>query len=123
MQKTNSPTLGRKMQQVRKVMNLTQSELAKRLYISRSCLANYESNRRAPSIHMLQHFAQELNVNIDYFAECGASLDAGANLKKYDVDIANYLTKSGHLDLSNESPIVRIAVVEYYLHLKGKYRL
>lgn len=123
MEKLNAPTLGKKMKQMRKVMNLTQSELAKRLYISRSCLANYESSRRVPSIHMLQHFANELNVNIDHFAECGASLDAGANLKKYDVDIGIYLTKSGCLDLSNESPIVRIAVVEYYRHLKGKYKL
>ena len=111
------------MQQVRKVMNLTQSELAKRLYVSRSCLANYESNRRSPSIQMLKDFAQELDVNFDYFVEYEASLGASTNLKKYDVDIASYLTKSGHLDLSNESPIVRIAVVEYYLHLKGKYKL
>ena len=123
MQKTNLPTLGKKMQQVRKVMNLTQSELAKRLYVSRSCLANYESNRRSPSVQMLKHFAQELNVNLDYFGECEASFDANAKLNQYDADIASCLTKLSHLDLSEESPIVKIAVVEYYLHLKGKYKL
>ena len=123
MEKNNTQTLGKKMKRVRHMMNLTQLELAKRLYISRSCLANYETNRRSPSIQMLKQFAEELDINMDYFTEDGASLNADAKLKKYDVEIASYLTKSGHLDLSEESPIVKIAVVEYYIHLKGKYGL
>ena len=72
---------------------------------------------------MLNRFADELNVNLDYILGSDASPSQNAKLQEYDVDIAKHLAKDGCLDLSNESPIVRIAVVEFFIHLKGKYQL
>ena len=111
------------MRQVREVMHLSQETLAKRLFVSRSCISNYETSRRNPNLEILARFADELNVNLDYIIGSDMSEKGNAKLKEYDTEITKHLTKDGHLDLSQESPIVRIAVVEFFIHLKGKYDL
>ncbi len=123
MKNQNTQTVAARMRQVREVMHLSQETLAKRLFVSRSCISNYETSRRNPNLEMLNRFADELNVNLDYILGSDASPSQNSKLQEYDVDIAKHLTKDGFLDLSNESPIVRIAVVEFFIHLKGKYQL
>lgn len=123
MKKTQEQTVGTRMRQVREVMHLSQEKLAKRLFVSRSCISNYETSRRNPNLEILARFADELNVNLDYIIGSEESKGRNVKLQEYDTEIAKYLTEDGHLDLSQESPIVRIAIVEYYLHLKGKYYL
>lgn len=123
MKKTQERTVAARMRQVREVMHLSQETLAKRLFVSRSCISNYETSRRNPNLEILARFADELNVNLDYIIGSDMSENGNAKLQEYDTEITKHLSKDGRLDLSQESPIVRIAVVEFFLHLKGKYKL
>ena len=53
-----------KLIRLRKNNNLTQDELAKKLKISRSAVANYEKGIREPNFEMLENIADCFNISI-----------------------------------------------------------
>lgn len=53
-----------KLIMLRKQHNLTQDELAKRLGITRSAVANYEKGIREPNFEMLENIADCFNISI-----------------------------------------------------------
>ncbi len=53
-----------KLIRLRKDNNLTQDELAKKLRISRSAVANYEKGIREPNFEMLENIADCFNISI-----------------------------------------------------------
>ncbi len=53
-----------KLIKLRKDNNLTQDELAKKLRISRSAVANYEKGIREPNFEMLENIADCFNISI-----------------------------------------------------------
>ena len=61
--------IGEKIRQIRIKKGLTQKDLAKRLYVSQSYIANYENGNRKPKIETLQRIAAALDVPIDTFLE------------------------------------------------------
>ena len=58
--------LGEKIRAARKAKHLSQEELAKKLFISRSALAKWELDRTMPDIHMLQKLSAILDVSIEH---------------------------------------------------------
>lgn len=54
-----------KLQQLRKQNNLTQEELAERLYVSRTAISKWESGRGYPSIDSLKMISRQFSVRID----------------------------------------------------------
>lgn len=54
-----------KLQKLRKSENLTQEELADKLYVSRTAISKWESGRGYPSIDSLKAIAQYFHVTID----------------------------------------------------------
>ncbi|MBQ9415145.1 MAG: helix-turn-helix transcriptional regulator [Clostridia bacterium] len=54
-----------KLQTLRAAENLTQEELAKALYVSRTAISKWESGRGYPSIESLKLIAQHFHVTID----------------------------------------------------------
>lgn len=54
-----------KLQQLRKQSNLTQEELAERLYVSRTAISKWESGRGYPSIDSLKAISKLFSVSID----------------------------------------------------------
>lgn len=52
--------------ELRNAEGLTQTELARRLDISRSTLGMYELDRRRPDIETLERLADYFNVDMDY---------------------------------------------------------
>jgi len=46
--------------------NLSQSELAKRVDVSRTIIGNYERNENTPSIDILLKITKVFNVSIDF---------------------------------------------------------
>lgn len=61
--------VGNKIKKFRKEQNLTQKELALKANISRSYLADLESDRYNPSIDTLSCISQALSINIKDFFE------------------------------------------------------
>ncbi|MDH8676906.1 helix-turn-helix transcriptional regulator [Fusibacter bizertensis] len=57
--------LGEKIAKKRKMMNLSQEELAKRLSVSRSAIAKWESDKGIPDIENLKALSRVLNISID----------------------------------------------------------
>lgn len=58
--------IGDKLTYLRKNNNLSQSELAKKLNISRSSIGMFESNARIPTTDTLLRYAQFFEVSLDY---------------------------------------------------------
>jgi transcriptional regulator with XRE-family HTH domain len=58
--------LGERLVELRKERKLTQSDVAKRLHLTRSTYAQYEVDRRVPEYATLQKLADFYDVSIDY---------------------------------------------------------
>lgn len=56
----------KRLKELRSVEGLTQAKLAKRLNVSRSCLANYESHKRKPDEEMVRTIANYFGVSEAY---------------------------------------------------------
>lgn len=54
-----------KLQELRKKRGLTQEELAKQLYVSRTAISKWESGRGYPSIDSLKAIAKYFSVSVD----------------------------------------------------------
>ena len=85
--------LGEKLKAARKAQRITQQALADRLGVHRSTVANYEIERRRPSLEELKMIAQILHVDINYLLE-GQEVSPEEELKTrandvfFDLDIS-----------------------------------
>lgn len=61
-------TIGRNIKVLREERNLSQTELAKKLWIDRTSLAGYEIGKRLPDIFMLCRIADIFDVSLDVLA-------------------------------------------------------
>jgi len=57
--------LSKKLQELRKQKGITQDELAKLLFVSRTAISKWESGRGYPSITSLKAIADLFNISID----------------------------------------------------------
>lgn len=62
-------SIGEKIKLARQEKGYTQLELSKKLGISRSTVACYESERRTPVFKDIQHLSSVLGVSVDYFSD------------------------------------------------------
>lgn len=85
--------LGDKIKMARKAQKITQQALADRLGVHRSTIANYEIERRRPSLDELKQIAKILHVDVNYLLE-GQEVSAEHELKTrandvfFDLDIS-----------------------------------
>lgn len=52
--------------ELREMKNLTQTQLAERMWVKKSIISAYETDARPPSLDMLVKYATEFNVSTDY---------------------------------------------------------
>lgn len=57
--------IGQNIKSFRKARNMSQSQLAEKLWIDRSSLSSYEIGKRTPDIYMLWRIADELDLPLD----------------------------------------------------------
>ena len=62
-------TIGEKIKTARKAQKITQQALADRLGVHRSTVANYEIERRKPSLDEVKEIARILHVDVNYLLE------------------------------------------------------
>src|SRR5687767_11706249 len=65
----NSKSIGNKIAQARKKHNLSQAELAQQVSISPQAVGKWERGESMPDISTLNHLAQILKVDLNYFSE------------------------------------------------------
>lgn len=62
----NNNIIGERIQEARKIANMTQKELAQKLHITRACLSNFESGIRDMKTDTIINLSKALNVTTDY---------------------------------------------------------
>jgi transcriptional regulator with XRE-family HTH domain len=82
--------IGSKIINLRKKANISQSELAKRVSVSRTIIGNYERNENTPSVDILLKIANEFDVSVDFLIGQG-------QLSTYDKDVLKRIDDIEHL--------------------------
>ena len=82
--------IGSKIMTLRKKLNLSQSELAKKVEVSRTIIGNYERNENTPSIDILLKIAKTFDVSVDYLIGEGS-------LSTYDKEVLKRINDIEHL--------------------------
>ncbi len=86
-------SFGIQLKHARKVRNLTQSQLAKMVGVSPSCIGMLEQNRRKPDGELLKKLSNTLNVSVDYLLNIDLGREDDIEVKKTDaIDVINDLT-------------------------------
>lgn len=65
---------GKKIAEARVRKNISQEELAERLFVSRDLVSKWETNRRRPDFQTLNRIAAEPNVTVEYFEDSAQAL-------------------------------------------------
>lgn len=74
-----------KLQYFRKKSNLTQEELAEKLFVSRTAISKWESGRGMPSISSLKAISEVFNVSIDELLSSEEIIEAAEKEKKENI--------------------------------------
>ncbi|MBQ9914950.1 MAG: helix-turn-helix transcriptional regulator [Clostridia bacterium] len=111
------------LKKLRKERGFSQQELARKLNITRTCLANYESGSRQPDNATLVRIADFFHVTVDFIVNRSAyrNLELSPEELNEFTYIKYKLENHGcTLSLTPLSVEGRVAVIEYYEHLTNK---
>lgn len=72
----NSKSIGIRIAEARKKINISQAQLAERLFISPQGVGKWERGESMPDIITLNHLAEILGVDLNYFSESFQSVDS-----------------------------------------------
>ncbi len=59
--------MGNKLRALRKINNLTTTQLAERIHISQSYISKFENNKASPDVYMLHRILTELGTDLSTF--------------------------------------------------------
>ncbi len=90
--------IGSKIISLRKKLNLSQSELAKKVSVSRTIIGNYERNENTPSVDILLKIANTFNVSIDFLVGEG-------QLSSYNKEVLKRIDDIEHLPQKDQEHI------------------
>lgn len=122
MYTTKQDIFSERLKQLRIAAKLTQSQLAKELNVSRSCLANYEAGKRFPDADIISIISQYFKVSVDFLLTCDNYIQP-ENISDSEVtELLKVVSSSGKLDLSRISPLSKIALLEFYNFLDEQER-
>lgn len=93
---------------LRKRSNLTQAEVAKKIGISRSSLANYESGIRNPSLEIMEAIADFYNVNMDTIFGHTDQLIPAEKTSEFSVSMQRIIDAIGDMDEDQLDKLLKI---------------
>lgn len=105
---------GYRLKEIREDHGLTQKDLAKKLNLSQSTIAYYESNQKLPTLENAKLIAEIFNTSLDYLLDISInrlSEDNGG----YLVDYSKLLSDIGSLSLRSQ-----IELIHFIDYLKYK---
>ena len=79
--------IGNKITELRKLQNLSQTDFAKTVGVSREMIGRYERNEVMPSIEVAKKIADALEVSLDYLAGDAKKVNADKQTIKLIHDI------------------------------------
>ncbi|MBE7040563.1 MAG: helix-turn-helix transcriptional regulator [Ruminococcaceae bacterium] len=126
MYKEYDNKLAMKLKMLRLDAGLSQEEFAAKMGISRSCVANYETGKRFPSINMIKKIAEIYGIMTDVLI--GNNLCSGYRMcesdpEDYDRKRRKILQDHGNtLDISHLPTEYKISMIEYYNYIQSKQR-
>ena len=82
----NTKEIGNKIAEARKRMNISQAQLAERLFISPQAVGKWERGESMPDIIMLNRLSEILGVDLNYFSGGSQPADAGSTSDHGDPD-------------------------------------
>lgn len=95
---------GEKLKRLRKEKNLSQIDLADKVGVTRSSIANYETGRNYPANDILTKFATLFNVSIDYLVD-----DNFNGIPKNHIPVLG-IVKAGYNYLAEENIIGYVSI-------------
>ncbi len=97
--------LAGRLKRLREDRNMTQTELASKIMVSRACIANWETGIRNPDYTSVLNIARLFAVPVDYLY--------GRTEHKYNIKIPDYL----ELDLTKLNSEGIMMLEDYYKYL------
>ncbi len=95
----NTKMIGNKIAEARKKLNISQAQLAQRLFISSQAVGKWERGESMPDIITLNRLAEMLGVDLNYFSESFASAatetEPAEPLNKQSVELPSAKQKKG----------------------------
>lgn len=80
----NSKSIGNKIAEARKKINLSQAELAQQVSISPQAVGKWERGESMPDITTLNRLAEIFEVDLNYFSDSFQSTEAATTYEKFD---------------------------------------
>lgn len=119
MEELESAVFSVNLKKLRMSRGMTQGDMAKVLNISRSCVANYESEKRQPDQAMIRRIADYFDVSIDFLlGRSSVKMTVTDSDKMMEIQqIGDFLDLGDKLDLRNAEPKVKLALIEFYSYL------
>lgn len=84
--------LGKQIQKYRKVFQITQDDLAEKIFVSRQTISNWENDKSYPDIHSLILLSQVFQISVDELIQGDIEIMEKEILKE-DVQRFNTLSK------------------------------
>ncbi len=98
--------LGKRIQELRKQIGLTQAQLAKKINISHTQLTRYESKSVQPPADVLQRLASVFDVSIDYLVSGNKSDKVEQTLK--DAQLIKQFKQLDQLPEEEKTTILKV---------------
>ena len=117
---TKNENFSKKLRFLRIASEMTQGQLAEKIKISRSCLANYERGQRFPDESILEIIASFFDVSREYLVNKDEVFLPENFGKNKTLTSKKSRTKNGMIELSEFSPSSKIALSELYGFLEEK---
>jgi transcriptional regulator with XRE-family HTH domain len=99
-------TMGERIQQLRKNLNLTQADLARKIAISHTQMARYEIKNIYPPADVLKNLADVFGTTIDFLVMGDSEGKAQASLK--DAELINQFKKISALPDEEKTLVLKM---------------
>lgn len=108
----NLEVIGSKITKLRKESNLTQLELAEKIYVTPQAVSKWEKGKSVPSIEVLIELTKLFNISIDYLLD-----NTEINDNDYESMFSNY-SRAAALNkfINSESPSKHVNKIFYLLN-------
>lgn len=114
--KSDMQKFAKRLKELREAQEMKQSDLAKVLCVSRSCISNYENGTRYPDFEIIKQAADYFDVFVDYLM--GTSDYVQFPIKREELDVYREFSKSisikgEKIDLSGIPAMKKLVILEF----------